>query len=58
MFRKIMTDSRAGLPVPHREREREMTKMNLQGEERQEINNTIDEEVTAFLRHNCVAYQQ
>jgi len=55
-----MTDSRAGLPVPHRdrEREREMTKMNLQGEERQEINNTIDEEVTAFLRHNCVAYQQ
>jgi len=55
-----MTDSRAGLPVPHTEREgeREMTKMNLQGEERQEINNTIDEEVTAFLRRNCVAYQQ
>ena len=55
-----MTDSRAGLPVPHTEtdREREMTKMNLQGEARQEINNAIDEEVTAFLRHNCVAYQQ
>jgi hypothetical protein len=52
-----MTDSRAGLAIPNRERER-MTKMNLKGEERQEINNTIDEEVRAFLRHNCVAYQQ